>query len=51
MNKFEDTKLHKLINCKQIKQNNNDYECTKCIENYVLLKEDKKIRCVSINYI
>ena len=47
-----DENLQKLINCKQIDSTEN-YKCTKCIDNYVLLWEkDSAIpKCVSINFI
>ena len=52
LNIFQYENLERLINCKQIKSTKNN-ECTKCIDNYVLLweKDSKFPTCVSINFI
>ena len=43
--------FEKFINCQKIAFNNNNFFCTKCLDNYVLLKENNIARCVNYDYI
>ena len=47
----ENKELEEFNNCQQLSLNDNGLFCSKCIENYILLKEENSTRCVNYTFI
>ena len=48
----ENINLEKITNCEEVTLNsNNKFYCNKCKQNYILLKEEEDIKCVSVKFI
>ena len=47
----ENKEIEQFINCQRVSFNNNKLYCSKCLNNYNLLRENDELKCVNNNYI